>query len=1170
MGERLTDQQKAAVTDRGGNLLVSAAAGSGKTKVLVERLLRYLTDPDNPANLDEFLIITYTKAAAAELRGKIAARLTEAVAEDPDNRHLQQQMQRLYLTKISTVHSFCSDILREYAYRLDISGDFRVADETECLELQMRVIDELLDAAYASAEENPDFREFIDSQGYGRDDRQDPELILKVYNSAKCHLRPNDWLQWCVSAGNMEGIGDAAETVWGKYLVDELWDYLDLQTAALQNCIEDASKVADMEKTSVLLRDTLFQLQKLRKCTAWDDIQKGMNIDFGRLVLPRKAEDPILCSQIKAVRNACKKGLEKRARRFADPSEQIILDMESVSRSAKGLVDLVKSFSSAYEKLKRSHRILDFGDLEHRALDLLLGKDRSAPTAVAIEIGQRFREIMVDEYQDSNAVQDAIFTALTGKKHNCFMVGDVKQSIYQFRLADPDIFLDKYNRFRPADSAADGEDRKLLLSNNFRSAGPVISAVNDVFSVCMSSQVGGLFYGKDEALYEGIPHIPLNEPEVELYGITVREDTYREEASFVADRVCKLLDGTHMIREDKSLRPITPGDIVILLRSPGSIGLDYCMALEQRGIQCTMGGSGDLLESEEVSTLYALLQIINNPRQDIPLLAVMTSKLFCFTADDLASFRKNDRRSDIYTVLQNSCDQKIRGFLEVLNDLRIKSRMRKLTEIISYVFQVTRIDSIYTSLENGDERAENLRYFSQIAASYEANGISDLSRFLDQMATVAEHGLTVQVEERTENAVRIMSIHKSKGLEFPVVFLCGLAREFNRESLRASALCDKTLGIGLSCVNKASRVRYPSIAKTAIATKMSRESVSEEMRVLYVAMTRPKDRLIMTYAARNLPAELEDISLRMELSERRILTSEVDCPGKWILLTALQRAEAGAFFGLCNCYPKTKVSDIPWLIRTVEVTDQSQYVAQQYEQNVELPWNVVERMQKGIHFTYPNIQATQAPSKLTATQMKGRQKDLEAAEAAESKSISRIWRKPSFIEKQKDGKNYGNAIHAVMQYIRYEACDSETAVAQEIKRLVNAGYISEENGKLASCKKIATFFATDIGKQLLSGAEVLREFKFSLLDDGQQYYEGIPDEKVLLQGVVDCALLEPDGITVVDFKSDYVTDESLGNIVDKYRVQVTTYARALSRIYCTTVKKKLIYFFSLDRFVEVE
>lgn len=1170
MAEKLTPQQHAAVTNRGGKLLVSAAAGSGKTKVLVDRLLSYLTDPVHPADLDEFLIITYTKAAAAELRAKIASKLVERISEDPGNWHLQQQMQRLYLTKISTVHSFCSDILREYSYRLDIPGDFRVAEETECQQLQIAVIQRLLDESYENADENSDFVSFIDTQGLGRDDRQIPEIILKVYNSARCHLDPDKWLDWCVSINETDNITDVSETVWGRYLISDLHSCLNLHIKAITQCTDRAEMAGDMEKPCALIRSLAAQLADLKNSNHWDEIREKLPIDYGRLVFSKKSTDTDLIEKIKAIRNACKKDVEKKLRSFTDDSNQILSDIKLSAAAARGLVDLVKNFSDAYAKVKKARRIMDFSDLEHKTLDLLLGKKRSLPTAIADEIGMRFREVMVDEYQDSNAVQDAIFNALTRKRNNCFMVGDVKQSIYQFRLADPGIFLEKYNSYVTAEMATEGEGRSIMLSSNFRSGGAVIDAVNDVFSLCMSETVGGLVYGEDELLREGIPHIPLGDAEIELIGVDVQEDTYAEEAAIVAQRIYELLDRKHMVRQGDLLRPIIPDDIVILLRSPGSVGCEFVYALEQRGIRCSMGGGTDLLQTEEVSTLRSLLQIIRNPLQDIPLLSVLTSRVFAFTADDLAAIRSESRRSSIYNSLRISNHDKANRFMEMLGVLREEARFMKLSQLLEYIFAITKMDSIYASLPDGDIRSRNLQNFCQCASEYESCGYSDVGQFIEYLDTLDGRGLSFGTEGAYSGAVTIMSIHKSKGLEFPVVFLCGLSREFNRESAHAQVLCDKELGLGLCCTDLKNRVRYPTVAKRAISSKIISDGLSEEMRVLYVAMTRARDRLIMTFASRNLSSELSEIAMRSDLSDPELLSVDADCPGSWVLQTALRRTEAGAFYALAG-YPECiSVSAKPWLISVRQVARQDGCFAQEMPVGAVFDEDSISRIKKGLSFRYAYSSATTAPSKMTATQLKGRIKDQESAEDThEQRRRAHNWRVPSFVDDAVQGVEYGNTVHAVMQYIRFDQCETVAGVASEIRRMEEQGYISTEQGRMIDVNKIAAFFACDPGKKLIREKNVLREFKFSILDDGENYDLSLRDEHVLLQGVVDCALIETDGITIIDFKTDRVTEGTIPDIIDKYASQVRTYAKALSRIYSLPIKSKQLYLFQLNRFVEI-
>ena len=1169
MAEKLTPQQQQAVENRGGNLLVSAAAGSGKTKVLVDRLLSYLTDPVNPANLDDFLIITYTKAAAAELRGKIAAKLTQRIAEEPENRHLQRQMQRLFLTKISTVHGFCGDVLREFAYRLDLPGDFRVADENECREIRELVLSDLLEQAYEDSGSDVQFRTFVDTQGFGRDDRQVAEIVQKVYDSARCHLNPEGWLETCLDRLELDAVTDAGQTVWGRQLMDSLFAVLDGQIRVMKQCVRLATESTGLEKVVTNLKDTLHQLQHLRASDSWDQVVERQHVDFGRLTFPKKNVDLELCERIKACRNHCKKVLEKQMRSFEDPSAQVLEDLSQSADAAQGLIQLVRKFDKAYAKAKKSRRCLDFSDLEHKMLDLLLGTGRSGPTSAAAEIGSRFREIMVDEYQDSNSVQDSIFQALSGMRNNCFMVGDVKQSIYQFRLADPGIFLEKYHSYEPVETADSGTGRKVLLSANFRSGPEVIDAVNDVFLDCMTESVGGLNYTDAEMLREGIPHKALPEPAVELYGIEVEDHTYEDEPIFVANRIAQLLDGTHMIRDREDFRPIREEDIVILLRSPGSVGGYFQRALENRGIRCTSGGGMDLLKTEEISTLWSILQTIANPRQDIPLLGALASPVFGFTADDLAAFRGKQKYGTVYDALRADDSPKSHKFLEILEQLRRESRMNSIAQLIEQIFLLTRMDSIYAAMDGGEGKSANLQTFYGLAADYESTSRRELSQFLEYLDLMSQKGL-MTAGEQVSGAVTIMSIHKSKGLEFPVVFLCGLSRAFNRENLRAQVLCDQQLGLGLTVADTRNRVRYPALSKRAIAAKCAAESLSEEMRVLYVALTRARDRLIMTYASRNLQGDLQDLALRMDISEKELLTGDVSDPGKWILLSALNRMEAGEFHNLAGRPNRLRIAQHPWLIRMVDTIEDAKAVNSQAEVKVEFPEGTEQLLRQTLDFSYAHQAATMAPSKQTATQRKGRQKDQEVAEnAKEPPVIHRSWKKPAFREMRKEGLAYGSAAHSALQYISYAACADQASVRREVENLISRRLLTKEQGDLVDCQAIATFFQTEIGQKLRSGAEYIREFKFSILDDGSNYGPGLAGEQVLLQGVVDCALIEEDGITVLDFKTDAVKRENLPVLVDRYRNQVLTYVQALERIYQKPVKKAYLYFFALGEFVNV-
>ena len=1168
MAEQLTKEQRMAVENRGGKLLVSAAAGSGKTKVLVDRLMLYLMDPVKPCNIDDFLMITYTKAAAAELRGKIAAKLSEHLAADPDNRHLQRQMQRLYLAKISTVHAFCTDLLRQHANRLDLAPDFRVGDENECTQLRQQTMDALLDEAYASWMEDEDFRAFVDTQGLGRDDRLVPQIVEKVYDSARCHLDPEHWLDHCVRSADLSETTDAAQTVWGAYLMADLHRYLGLQIDAIKKCQTLARENSTIPKIETNLQETLVALEYLNEAKTWDEVVARREIAYGRMTFPRKMADLELKERIQAVRNGCKEGLAKKLKIFCDPSQSVLEDLGQTAAAIRGLVKLARVFGERYAAIKQRRRVLDFADLEHRALDLLLGKNRTTPTALAQEEGRRFREVLVDEYQDSNAVQDAIFGSITAEGQNCFLVGDVKQSIYRFRLADPGIFLEKYATYVPAEEAQPGQGRKILLSRNFRSGGAVLEATNDVFYRCMSERVGDLNYTKDEALVEGIPHEPLDEPEVELHVLTVGDDTYGQEAGYVADRIAELLDGKHMIRGKEGLRPIEAEDIAILLRSPGSVGQHYQDALSARGIRSAFGSGRDLLQTGEIGVLRALLQVLSNPRQDIPLIAVLSSPVFGFTADDLARIRARQKHGDFFDALVLDDTAKTLGFLDILEQLRSWARQVPLARLLEEIFCVTRMDSIYAAMPGGVERTANLREFYLMALDFEAAARRDLGQFLEHLDLLSDKGLTIQ-EPPTGGAVQILSIHKSKGLEYPVVFLSSLSRAFNREDLRAQVLCDGELGLGLSAVDRENRVRYPTIAKRAIVARTSGESLSEELRVLYVAMTRARDRLIMTYAEKSPEKTLADIALRLDLGGTELLASEVSSPGEWVLMEAMTRTEAGALFSLAGARPNsTHLSDYPWHITTADCAPAEIGEAIQEEvRSVSMPDGTVELLRQQLSFRYPHEAATVTPSKQTATQLKGRDKDDEVRENAEPDRKPRTWRRFGDHSARK-GMDYGVAMHTLMQYVRFDACHDRAGLEGEIRRLTDARVIPAELAPKLDRNAILKFFQTELGQKLLAG-KYIREFKFSVLEEADAYGEGLHGERILLQGVVDCALVEPDGITVVDFKTDYVTDDTLSEVLARYRPQVDTYSRALERIYEMRVKGTYLYFFHLKKLVEV-
>ncbi len=854
---KLTAAQQAVVDHRGGALLVSAAAGSGKTKVLVDRLLGYICDSEKPCNIDDFLVITYTKAAAAELRVKIAQALSQRLSQAPENRHLQRQMHRIYLAEISTVHAFCANLLRTYAHLLDISADFRVAEELESQTLQDKVLEQLLEQGYAQGA--PDFLAMVEAFGYGRDDRRLPEAVKMAYKEMRCRADMDRWLEETLQALDMSQYTDAAETPWGQYLLREFRSFLDRQIEKFYVALAEMAVYPKLEKGfGKTFRENLTQLEHLRACETWDQLLENKILSFGRAVA-RNPENEAVKTRLAKVRTLCWTELKKWQDRFFAGSREILADLAETAPGAQALLRFAKTFDLAYAAEKKRRKILDFSDLEHMAIRLLTDRSTGKPTRIAREISQRFVEIMVDEYQDSNQVQDTIFEAVSQEGKNRFMVGDVKQSIYRFRLADPGLFLDKYARYRDGADVEPGEPRKLLLSDNFRSRPEILAACNDVFRLVMRRSVGDLDYGDAEALRPGRSFPPAGDRLVELHCLThtgqegPAPDKCDLEAAYAARRIRRLLDEKTRISDGEGTRPVEPGDIVILMRSLSGTASAYLEALGRCGIPAVCDRGGSLLDTSEVQILTAILQIIDNPHQDVPLLTAMASPAFGFSPDQLARPRVEDRRSDYYDAvcLAAETDEAMADFLQTLEALREDAHWMNLHELVDSVFRRTGLLHVFAAMDDGPRRERNLMAFRAFVVSFEATGSKALPQLLWYLSDLQAAGGQLPVPKAaSENAVTIMTVHSSKGLEFPVVLLCDLSRRFNMRDMQDAVLVDDDLAVGYNHVDHQRFVRYSTLAKEAIALKKTREAVSEELRVLYVAMTRAKDRLIMTYYSR--------------------------------------------------------------------------------------------------------------------------------------------------------------------------------------------------------------------------------------------------------------------------------------------------------------------------------
>ena len=1181
MAEKLTNEQQSAVDSRERSLLVSAAAGSGKTKVLVERLFSYVEREG--ANLDDFLIITYTRAAASELRGKIAKALNERMERDPGNYHLRQQMLRVYRADIKTVDAFCTSLLRENCHLLgeDARGhalrpDFRVLDENEAEVLRGRVLARTLEDFYDHLTSGGTL--LADTLGAGRDDSALEQLVLELHAKLQAQPYEDKWLDaqrafWRAVPEKIE------DTPYGKILLNEVRRKARhcknlLQRAAQEMCANDALN----QKYAPAFLDASYQLEALEgKIAQGWDAARGVTIAFPRLAAVKDSDGGEMKARMKGLWDNCKETVKGFAELFAASSDEAVEDLRTMAPAMLALIDLTADFSRRYNEEKRRRNAADFSDQEHEAIRLLVAEN-GEPTELAALVSTRYREIMVDEYQDTNEVQNRIFDAISCKGENLFTVGDVKQSIYRFRLADPRIFLQHYNTWPPLAAADEHESAKLLLSRNFRSRKEVLEATNFVFRNVLSREMGELDYGEDEMLRPGASYAESSVCGAEFHLLDLPTQTGEHrvraseaEAAFVADYIRNMLTSKFPVQDDKTreLRPVREEDIVILMRSPSTRLLDYRRALESRGIRCAADAGEDFFASMEIAVLFSFLQVIDNPRQDVPLIAVLRSPLFGFVPDELAALRSQQRTGDFYDALLLSEDGHSKAFLAVLRSLRDSAAHLSVRELLSEIYRKCNVLGVFGAMHRGAERKDNLLAFLELSEDFARAGRQGLFDFVRTLREQLASGEAAAMQTtHASSGVRIMSIHKSKGLEFPVVILSDLARRFSNMDFQSSVLVHPQLGLGPVCVDARRHIQYPTIARQALEHTLRREAKAEELRVLYVAMTRAKEKLVMVHTQANAGGRVADL---MALSDCPVLPEAVDsgkCMGDWIMLPLLQRSEAGALraFAGQNSEGRFFAEETPW---TVCVHDGLQFAApaQQSDaaaekctpQREELPADFA-----ALSYRYPYAEQTAFPAKLTATQLKGRAIDEEISENTTLPPRLRSLCKPRFLAGKTalTGAERGTALHLVMQDLDFFCEPDEQSVRAQIEAMRAQRKLTEEQAKAADVHAIVRFLRSDLAARIRKSKQVEREYRFSLLRPVRDFSSLDADDSVLLQGVVDCFFEEDGELVVVDFKTDHVSCAQLDERAEHYRPQLEAYSMALTRVMGKKVKEKVLYFFS--------
>ena len=1179
---QLSPEQREAVENRGGTLLVSAAAGSGKTRVLVERLFRYITEEH--ADVDDFLIITFTRAAAAELRGRIVEELNRRLAAEPENGHLRRQLLRVYRAEIKTIDAFCSGILRENAHLLEedrrggrLTADFRTLDENEAQPLRQRTLQRVLEAYYERRAAEGGSLLLADAFGYGRSDDALAALVLELYDKLQSHAYPLRWLE--ETAQLWRELPDQPEELcYGRELLERFGGRAAFWAGKLRRAAADMGAIPELVKAyAEPFLDAAAQLEmlaQLAQAGKWRELSlRPLEfLTLGRVTNAELAEEK---AAAQGVWNGCKKAMKKEKALFDTLPEDYLSDLREMAPAMLDLLELTKEFTLCYQEEKNRRNAADFSDQEHAAITLLTQPD-GTPTPLGETVAARYREIMVDEYQDTNEVQNRIFAAVSKGQRNLFVVGDVKQSIYRFRLADPGIFLQKYRDFAPCGAAGEGEPRKLLLCKNYRSRREVLEAVNFVFSNILSLRMGEMEYGADERLYVGNESfLPREDCQTEFHLLDLPRGQQQEgprklkkqdaEARFVAERIHQLLRQGFPVQEGDGLRPVQPEDIVILMRSPGTRQKEFAAALAERGIPCCAEGREEFFSTMEIAVTFQLLQLIDNPRQDVPLIAVLSSPLFGFTPDRLAEIRAAAPEGEFYDALAAFEGEDAARFLSSLRALRERARDRSVRQILSLLYDEWNLLGVFGAMEGGAARRENLSALLEYAGRFEEAGYRGLFAFTAELRRQLEQGKApVTAGKGGGSGVRIMSIHRSKGLEFPVVILADLSHAFNRQDFSEPVLVHPTLGLGPEFVDLKRRIKYPTLARLAVEDRLRREMKAEEMRILYVAMTRAKEKLILVHSVTGAARLLGNLLPLASAPAEPEVVEDRGCLGEWILLPLLTRPEAAPLRELAGGGSMTigVPEDTPWQVFCHDgLAYQPRETAAEQEtaQRAEEP----EIDTALLDFVYPYQRETTLPTVISPTQLK-HAAEREPEEDALPPHIRGL-KRPAFLAGAKplDGAAAGTATHALMQFMDFSCEATAFAVREEIARVLLKRQLTPAQAAAIRVDEVARLLRSPLGARLRE-SELHREYRLTLLMAARELDAAAAEgEQIMLHGVVDCWFEKPDGtVAVLDFKTDRVYGAALRRRAEEYRPQVDAYSLALGRILGKPVSERLLYFFS--------
>ena len=1229
MGVKWTEEQQKVISLRDRNILVSAAAGSGKTAVLVERILSKITDPEAPVDIDRLLIMTFTRAAAGEMKERISSAIESALYEDPDNEHLQRQSTLLHTAQITTIDGFCAYIIRNYFHLIGLDPGYRTADEGELKLLREDVTGKLLEDYYSEKQEK--YEKFVECFASGKDDEALGGMIQKLYEMAMSNPFPEEWLDACLDDYKIETTEELRETKCIKLLWKAAVD--ELETA--EHLAREARKLCDAPDGPNLygeaLDSDLLFIRKLKKTAEESDYNVLAQLlekpSFARLSGKKMPEaDEQKKQRIKELREEEKEILRELGQKYFQGTEEEILDMLKCSREPlEMLVELTRQFAERFSKAKREKNILDFTDMEHFALKILMKKEdgQIQMSQAAIELSEKYEEVLVDEYQDSNLVQELLTTAVSGwvnQRKNIFMVGDVKQSIYRFRLARPELFMEKYKSY----SVEDGEEQRIDLHKNFRSRAQVLESVNFIFRQIMGEDLGGIAYDKDAALYPGADFPAGGSREfvktevllVEKDGAELEEEAGDQnaqelEALAIAQRIQGMVGREEIVdKKTGKYRPVEYGDIVILLRSAYGWSETFREVLASQGIPVYCTSRTGYFSALEIITVLNYLKVCDNPLQDIPLTGVLRSPMVGCTSQELAQIRVLypqgllwdsveqyvKSREEGYDAAEKPLMEKLQRFLELLEKVRNMATYTPVHQLILFILKETGYGNYARALPGGEQRYANLSMLVEKAMAYEKTsyrGLFNFVRYIEQLQAYEVDYGEVNLAGAGSTAVEIMTIHKSKGLEFPVVFAAGMGKQFNFQDLNARLLIHPELGLGTDAILPEKRIIASSLNKQMVRRELLKESLGEELRVLYVAMTRAKEKLILTGAVGKLDKRIPSLAGFLE-EEGQVLPLGIRLKARnyWdFVLPALARHRSMTeLFGEYGV-PMHRVEDFyddpaDFNIRKITLRQMTEeeillQTGNQMQEEILKNWNpeqiydakVREEIEERFSYVYPFRYLEDIPVKVSVSELKKRGwQDNEVLQMVpEDTETEAEMPVPGFMKASGEeyrGAARGTAYHRVMECLDYLQVETDGQLKKQLERLVESQKLSEQERDCIRILDIRRFVDSGLGQRMKNAAvqrRLYREQPFVIQRSAAMLDDLWQGETVLVQGIIDAYFVEDGEIVLVDYKTDRVRRGQEQKLIDLYHVQLEDYAQALERMTGKKVKEKIIYSFTLQK-----